>query len=159
MEALGNWLKVLIVVVLLGNLVDFILPKGDLKRYGGLVIGLVVLGTMITPLWGMMHDLHHGIADVPTSWTNTPSGYSQVVSVEELHQACAIVLSMPGMTHCSMTQGDQNVVWARVAKTPKVSASQAHHYVKAALQVTMGSVPPLELSVKTKDSSRRAETP
>lgn len=147
MAAIGDWVKVLIVVVLLGNLVDFILPKGDLKRYGGLVVGLVILATIVRPLWGWMHQLNGQVAVPPASWTNTPSGFNQVVEVEEMHQAEAIVLSMPGVQACRLTAEPGGVVDARVVTASGVSAMRVRHYVKAALEVTLGRNPTIRLHV------------
>ncbi|MCL5116980.1 MAG: stage III sporulation protein AF [Firmicutes bacterium] len=149
MAAIGDWLKVLIVVVLLGNLVDFILPKGDLKRYGGLVVGLVILATIITPLWGWMRQVHSVATLRPSEWTNSSSGFRTVVASEELHQAEAIVLSMPHIQSCHLTLGADGVVTGvvRTGSTP-VSEKTVRHYVDAALQVTMGGTPTVRLTVE-----------
>lgn len=149
MLAIGDWVKVLIVVVLLGNLVEFILPKGDMKRYGGLVVGLVILATIITPLWGFLHQVHSaGVFSTNEGWTNTSSGYSQVVSLEELHQAEAIVLSMPHIETCQLTLADNGSVHALVQTTASsVSRQDVSRYVTAALGVTMGTAPKIQLSV------------
>ncbi|NMP21157.1 stage III sporulation protein AF [Sulfobacillus harzensis] len=149
MSAVGDWLKVLIVVVLLGNLVDYLLPKGDMKRYGGLVVGLVILAVMIHPLWGWMRQLHHvAQASDAAGWTNTPAGYSTVVTTEELHQAEAIVLSMPHIASCQLTMEADGRVGAVVqTASDSVTAQRVRHYVKAALEVTMGKAPPIHLVV------------
>lgn len=161
MTGIGDWLKVLIVVVLLGNLVDFVLPKGDLKRYGGLVVGLVILATIITPLWGWMHQLHRAGTNLGTQdgWTNSPTGYTAVVSQEELHQAEAIVLSMPHVIGCQLTMGSNETVEAAVQTdgTP-VTRTQLRHYVRAALDVTMGHAPSMTLTVSSSADPHGAGT-
>lgn len=147
MEHLGNWVKVLIVVVLLGNLVDFILPKGDLKRYGGLVVGLVILATVVSPLWSWMHQLGQNVTASTTNWTDTASGFSEVVQSEELHQAEAIVLNMPGVVQCRLAPELNGGVVANVQARESTSQQQIVHYVRSALKVTMGQSPHVDLVV------------
>lgn len=147
MMSLGNWLRVLIVVVLLGNLVEFVLPRGDLKRYGGLVVGLVVLATMVSPLWGWMHALGTRVNTVPTSWTNTASGFTNVVEQEEVHQAESIVMSMPHVTDCRITLSSVHHVIARVTVSQPVGHGTVRKYLAAALQVTMADTPDITMVV------------
>lgn len=139
MAALGTWIKALIVVVLLGSVVDFLLPKGDMKRYGGLVVGLVILATVVTPLWTWMHDLGKHVAVPPTQWTNTVSGFATVIESEELHQAEAIVLSMPGIRRCQLSRADDGLILAQVTATPSTPRQRIHRYVVSALKVTTGT--------------------
>ncbi|MCR1352975.1 stage III sporulation protein AF, partial [Acidithiobacillus ferrooxidans] len=54
---IGHWVRSLIIIVLLGNLADFVLPKGDLKKYAGLVVGLVLLLAMVSPVWSLIHQV------------------------------------------------------------------------------------------------------
>lgn len=147
MEQLANWLKVLVVVVLLGNLVDFVLPKGDLKRYGGLVVGLVILVTVVSPLWTWMHDLGKNVALPSTTWTNTASGFQTVVQSEELHQAEAIVMNMPGVAQCVLSSTADGRVLAVVTADPSAPRDRIKHYVDAALKVTMGQSPPVVMTI------------
>jgi stage III sporulation protein AF len=148
MTHIAEWLKVLIVVVVLGNLIDFILPQGDLKRYGGLVVGLVVLAMIVSPLWTWMHQLGSQVPLPPTNWTNSPSGFDQVVQTEELHQAETIVLSMPGVQHCQLTRSPNGTVWAQITLARNVTEVRASHYVHDALAVAMGKSPPVTLIVR-----------
>lgn len=97
MSSIAEWVRTLIVVVLLGNLVEFLLPKSDMKRYAGLVVGLVILAVMLAPVSRWVSALEHaGTPLALESWTNTGPGFRQVTINEELHQAEAIVLTYPG---------------------------------------------------------------
>ena len=149
MASIGDWIRVLIVVALLGNLVEFVLPKGDIKRYGGLVVGLVILVVIVNPLWTWLHQVHREMTLQPLSWTNTPSGFQAVVQTEELHQAEAIVLSMPKITACRLTMGADDVVDAAVRGRNGVTEDTVLHYVRAALHVTMGQAPPIRLMLSS----------
>ncbi|MCY0877713.1 MAG: stage III sporulation protein AF [Firmicutes bacterium] len=148
MSTFGDWLKVLIVVVMLGNLVDFALPKGDLKRYGGFVVGLTILAVMMLPLWRWLHSLDAAFRPpAVTVYTNTASGFETVIQSEELHQAAAIVMSMPHVIRCQLTSADNGMVAAVVTTSGAVSRSQLKKYIQAALTVTMGRSPPLTIVV------------
>jgi stage III sporulation protein AF len=148
MASLGQWLKVLIVVVLLGNLVEFALPKGDLKRYGGLVVGLVILAAVVSPLWGWLRSLNGQAAVLPSAgWTNSPTGFSTVVEAEELHQAEAIIMSMPGVSSCRLATLPDATVMAQVTAQSNVPAERLRHYVRAALKATMGSTPRVSFAI------------
>lgn len=148
MAHIAEWLKVLIVVVVLGNLVDFILPQGDLKRYGGLVVGLVILAMIVSPLWTWLHDLGNPVALPPANWTNSSSGFNQVVQTEELHQAEAIVLSMPGVHQCRLTRDTDGTVTAQIVLSTDVTRERAGHYVRDALAIAMGKSPRVSVTAK-----------
>lgn len=147
MAGLGQWIKILIVVVLLGNLVEFALPKGDLKRYGGLVVGLVILAAVVSPVWGWLRDVGQQVALPSQGWTNSPAGFAAVVETEELHQAEAIVLSMPGVSACRLTTLANGSVAAQVTAQPQVPSERLKHYVGAALRATMGNSPKVSLVI------------
>ncbi len=153
MASIGDWVRVLIVVALLGNLVEFVLPKGDIKRYGGLVVGLVILAVIVNPLWTWLHQVHREMTLEPVSWTNTSSGFQEVVQSEELHQAEAIVLSMPKITGCRLTMGADGLVDASVQAQAGLGRATVLHYVRAALHVTMAQVPPVRLMLSSNQSA------
>ncbi len=148
MAHLSTWLRVLIVVVLLGNLVDFILPKGDLKRYGGLVVGLVLLAAVVSPLWTWMHHVGQSTSPYFANWTNTASGFNQQVQSEELHQAEAIILNMPGVVRCRLSPSQEGgSIHAAITAHQSIPWARLLHYIRSALKVTLGKSPPLVLTV------------
>lgn len=155
MASLADWIKVLIVVVLLGNLVDFVLPKGDLKRYGGLVVGLVILATVVSPLWSWLHQTGKQGPIVQAGWTNSPTGFNQVVQTEEIHQAESIVLSMPGVIQCQMSRQDDGRIIAQVQATNGPSRERLTHYVRSALKVTMGGTSRVEVNITRVSPARQ----
>jgi stage III sporulation protein AF len=134
-----QWVRTLLVVVLLGNLADFLIPKSDLKRYVGLVVGLVILAVMVEPLWSWMHALKSPEALANTPWTNTPTGFQQVTLQEELRQAQAIVLTYPGVKSCRIEMVAPNHFVARVTLfSSEKSTATLIRYVASAIQVTTG---------------------
>ncbi|PQP87808.1 stage III sporulation protein AF, partial [Paenibacillus sp. AR247] len=56
MEWLGNWLKEVIMVVLLATFVDMLLPSRSMERYVKLVLSLLVLVTLLNPLIRIVTD-------------------------------------------------------------------------------------------------------
>ncbi|OZB94772.1 stage III sporulation protein AF [Paenibacillus sp. XY044] len=56
MEWLGNWLKEVIMVVLLATFVDMLLPSRSMERYVKLVLSLLVLVTLLNPLIQIVTD-------------------------------------------------------------------------------------------------------
>jgi stage III sporulation protein AF len=50
MEALGEWLKQIILVVLLATFIDLLLPNRTMQRYVRLVVSLFILMTILAPV-------------------------------------------------------------------------------------------------------------
>lgn len=143
---IGQWIRSLVVIVLLGNLAEFLLPRSDLKRYAGLVIGLVVLAAMISPLTTIWHGLQ-----VPSvTWASTvPSGAWQTsVDQEELHQARTMILSLPGVTACTISSQTKGPIVVTVNATPQQSRSTLIHFVRDALRVTTASQRSVQVVVR-----------
>lgn len=61
--ALLEWLRPVIVLVVLAGVADLLLPDGGLRRYVGAVLGLVVLAAVLGPVLRLLQvDLAAGIA-------------------------------------------------------------------------------------------------
>lgn len=147
MAMIGHLVETLIVVVLLGNLTQMVLPKGDIKRYSGLVVGLVVLAVMVQPIWSLMGQLHRVN---PTGWAVSQTSdvaFNQMAETEELHQASAMVLQLGGVKSCRLRLHGSHRVSATVVASSQVSDETIRHYVSDALQVTTGARLHLELRV------------
>jgi len=50
MEALGGWLKQIVLVVLLATFIDLLLPNRTMQRYVKLVVSLFILMTILSPV-------------------------------------------------------------------------------------------------------------
>lgn len=50
MDALGDWLKQIVLVVLLATFIDLLLPNRTMQRYVKLVVSLFILMTILTPV-------------------------------------------------------------------------------------------------------------
>ena len=53
MGAVGHWLRAIIAVSLLCAVADALMPPGAVRRAGKLVCGLVLLGTVLSPVAGL----------------------------------------------------------------------------------------------------------
>ena len=142
----AQWVKSLVVIVLLGNVAEFLLPKGDLKRYAGLLVGLVVLLAMISP-FGVMW---RGVA-VPTlngAGTAASGSWQTAVAQEELSQARAMVMALPGVTACQVRHPGSGAVAVSVTADGQQATTTLIRYAKAAVAVATGSQQPVRVFIK-----------
>jgi stage III sporulation protein AF len=145
---IGHWVRSLIIIVLLGNLAEFMLPKGDLKKYAGLVVGLVLLLAMVSPVWGLIHQLSK--TPLPSAWLGAGNGQGveALIKEEQLDQAEAMVMSYQNVVSCAITSaaGTQadNVT---ISVSGPVTAKTLRQYVEDALSVTTGAKPQIHLRV------------
>lgn len=62
MELLTLWLKKIILLVLLAAFLDLILPNTNLQRYVKMVMGLIILMTILSPLFSFLHLTQEDLA-------------------------------------------------------------------------------------------------
>jgi stage III sporulation protein AF len=55
-EFLSEWLRKIILLILLATFIDLLLPNSSMQRYVKLVIGLFVLLTILSPLFQVFHS-------------------------------------------------------------------------------------------------------
>lgn len=143
----GQWVKTLVIIVLVGNLAEFLLPKGDLKRYTGLVVGLVLLLAMVSPLTMIWHKLPVSVPSLAATGPAT-GPWQETVLKEELQQAQAMVLALPGVRSCLMTPTGSGEVRVRVTVSRSDSTTKSiPSYVKAAVHVATASQMPVQVTV------------
>lgn len=49
-EWLGEWLKDIILIVLLASFVDLLLPNSEVQRYARIILGLLIILVILTPI-------------------------------------------------------------------------------------------------------------
>jgi stage III sporulation protein AF len=147
LAVVGTWVKSLVVIVLLGNLAEFLLPKGDLRRYTGLVVGLILLLVMVSPVWRFIQGAHVTVIQQELLGSGTGKNLSAVIQREEWNQAEAMVLSFPGVSSCQIRRLPKGEVVVRVDTTKPINTSQLTSYVKAAVQMTTGASTVAEVQV------------
>lgn len=135
----GGWVRTLIVIVLLGNLVDLLLPKGDLRRYAGLIVGLVLLAIMLRPLVEVLNWANRGHQTSAFSWVTSGPSLTSAIAQEERHQAEALVETLPGVRWCQIQTVTANQVAATVAVAPSVSPKVLKAMVSQAVSLTLSS--------------------
>ena len=139
LAVVGTWIKSLVVIVLLGNLAEFLLPKGDLRRYTGLVVGLILLLVMVSPVWRFIQGAHVTAIQQELLGSGTGQNLNAVIRQEEWNQAEAMVLSFPGVSSCQIRPIPKGGIVVKVNTTKPINANQLSSYVKAALQTTTGT--------------------
>lgn len=53
---LTNWLKEIILIVLLASFVDLLLPKSNIQKYARFILGLLIILTIISPIFELFSD-------------------------------------------------------------------------------------------------------
>lgn len=55
-EWLANWLKEIILIVLLASFVDMLLPNSNMQKYARFILGLLIILTIISPIFELFTD-------------------------------------------------------------------------------------------------------
>jgi len=53
---LTNWLKEIILIVLLASFVDLLLPNSNIQKYARLILGLLIILTIISPIFALFTE-------------------------------------------------------------------------------------------------------
>ena len=48
-EFISNWIKSLVVLMIIISIVDMVMPKGNMKRYVNFIVGLIIVFSIINP--------------------------------------------------------------------------------------------------------------
>ncbi len=135
----GGWVKTLIVMVLLGNLVDIVLPKGDLRRYAGLLVGLILLLIMIRPLIGVWRWANGSRGMNALSWMTSGPSLAATIAGEEIRQAEAMVQTVPGVQRCNIQALGANRYLVDVGAETATSGKLIRTVANEAVSVTLGA--------------------
>ncbi|MBE3551618.1 MAG: stage III sporulation protein AF [Kyrpidia tusciae] len=92
MDALVAWLRQVVLVLLAAAFLDWMLPTNTMQRYVKVVMGLVVVGTLLTPLMQVFHMTEAWKAAVaslgePAAAGSPTSGLTDRVMAWEAQQA------------------------------------------------------------------------
>lgn len=140
MGEVAAWIRTLMVVVLLGNLAEWLLPRADLRRYAGLVVGLFVLWAMAHPLvtaWDAVR-VRLGAARLALPTGGTGPERDALIAQEEVGQIAAMVKTLPGVTDCTVTRSGSTWVVSVVFDRPE-SPGPVRAFVAAAVRLATGN--------------------
>jgi hypothetical protein len=73
-DAVFRWVRGIAVVVLTVTFIEMVLPRSDLKKYVDVVVGLAVIGAILTPLLGLGMGIGAGLELATTaarSWSES----------------------------------------------------------------------------------------
>jgi stage III sporulation protein AF len=153
----GGWVRTLIVIVLLGNLAELVLPKGDLRRYAGLVVGLVLLLVMIRPLLSLVDLVNREPAATPFNWVSSGPSLDDAITIEEQHQAEAMMETIPGVVTCQIVMLSNTDVAISTLVEGKVSRPLLKRMGLEAVSLIMGQgVHVASLNIVTRSRTSRA---
>lgn len=90
LEWLGNWLKQIIILIIIATLIDLILPNRSMERYVKLVMGLLMIMAILTPILQLI-----GKENILTNWgvefwnktVKEEARYKQYPSMKEIEAA------------------------------------------------------------------------
>ena len=101
--ALGGWVRTLIALALVANVVDWLMPPGELRRYASLVAGLVMTAALVGPVAGVVRGLGHG-GDIGR-WLGLAGGPSlgAVIARQQAAEVEAVLESLPGVETAEVT--------------------------------------------------------
>ncbi|MBJ9988392.1 stage III sporulation protein AF [Paenibacillus sp. S28] len=132
MEWLGNWLKEVIMVVLLATFVDMLLPSRSMERYVKLVLSLLVLVTLLNPLIRIVtDDPLDKLSAAISKMDRQPGGGGSKTSLKKI---------MDEAEQIKHRQQKQTLQWAgeQVASTMKEQIKQQTGEEPANVQVVLG---------------------
>jgi hypothetical protein len=95
--ALGGWVRTLIALALLANVVDWLMPPGELRRYAALVAGLVMTAALVGPVAGLVKGLGQG-GEIGR-WLGVVGGppLGAVIARQQAAEVEAVVETLPGV--------------------------------------------------------------
>lgn len=87
-EWISDWLKQIIILVLIATFIDLLLPNNALDRYVKLVMGLLIIMAIMTPIF---HLLSQKMDLSALAFTNVPAGQGQMASLQQIEEQSAKV--------------------------------------------------------------------
>ncbi len=80
---ISDWLKQIILLVLIATFIDLILPNSQLDRYVKLVMGLLIIMAILSPIFGLLTD---DLDLESLAFLPSVPAYSRMDSIEEIKQ-------------------------------------------------------------------------
>lgn len=134
--AVAAWIRTLLALVLLGNVVDWVLPDSSLRRYASLIVGLVLLVAMVAPVWALIHK--SSALGPGGRWVSTasPTGLSRSVASQEAQEVSGVLDALPGVDSVQIQErhGEVAVV---VRVSPRASVASLRQAAMAAAEEVM----------------------
>lgn len=142
----SQWVRTLLGLVILGNVVDWALPDSGVRRYAGLVVGLVLLVALVGPLWTLMRQA--GSAPNPKTWWGggSPAHVHEMLARQRRNDVEAIVGALPGVDKVDV-QAHASGVLVRVRVHRRRLRSDVKQAAEAAVEEVMG-IPPARIRVQ-----------
>jgi hypothetical protein len=153
---LATWVRTLLALALVGNVADWILPSGSIRRQAGLVIGLILLGAMVGPVWSLMS----GVRQMSLRYPGSAGSSVQAALVREEAADVTLVLeSLPTVEGASVAQqgGGVAVVLEVSGAAPPGLAAAARDTVEEVMSIPGGHVRVTVIRTRTRRPPREPQ--
>ncbi len=88
MEGLKSWAAQLVALILLGYIIELMIPFGTTKRYARMALGLLILLGIVNPIIGLISSPTQLTEQVATNWSRRAEGLEPVQNrVADLQRA------------------------------------------------------------------------
>ena len=151
---LTSWVRTLLILALIGNLVDWILPAGGFRKYAGLVVGLVLTVAVLGPVAQMVGRL--GAGSAVANWFRNKSGpaLGQVISRQQAAEVEAVLDALPGVVTATVAIRDHRA--AVVVRTTGTASANLTMVARRAVEEVM-SMPGDRIEVRVVESGKATE--
>ncbi|MCY0885054.1 MAG: stage III sporulation protein AF [Firmicutes bacterium] len=138
LATVSDWVRTLVVVALLGNLLEWVLPDSSLRRHAGLVVGLVLLLAILGPFARLFGNARAALTGAG-GYVGGGAGYGALIREEEAQPAAALLEAYPGGTAARVQSGRGPGAPATVAvRARRPPGPHFRAYVAAALAAATG---------------------
>ncbi|MCL8207607.1 MAG: stage III sporulation protein AF [Actinomycetia bacterium] len=143
------WVRTLVGLVALGNVLEWLLPSGSLRRYADLAMGLVILLAVLSPLVSWLRPAL--TAPDVARWfaPGSPAAFAATLARQQRDEVAAMLEALPGVRAVEVDRGPPVAVRLQVDRTADRGALvQA---ARAAVEEVM-AVPGREVGVTVADA-------
>jgi|BEDMetMinimDraft_2_1075160.scaffolds.fasta_scaffold11137_2 stage III sporulation protein AF len=130
------WVRTLVALVALANVLEWMLPGGSPKRYAELAMGLVVLLAVLSPLMSWFRPTL-APSDVARWFApGSPAAFEATLARQQGDEVAALLESLPGVRTAEVDRGPP--VTVRLVVAPSADRRALTQAARAAVEEVMG---------------------
>jgi stage III sporulation protein AF len=150
--SIGAWVRTLLVLALVGNLLDWVLPEGGMRRYASLVVGLVLTAAVVGPVSGLVNQVRQGAS--LEQWFRMSAGppLGRVVERQRAWEVAAVMETLPHVIRAQVAEVS-GVVEVSLQVGPHGDPRALRQAAVAAVEEVM-SVPPERVRIRTLEQEK-----
>lgn len=100
-----GWVRTLVALVALGNVLEWMLPGGSLRRYAELAMGLVILLAVLSPLVSWFRPVLSAPDVARWFGPGSPAAFSATLARQQQDEVAALLESLPGVRAVAVDRG------------------------------------------------------